>query len=110
MDKVIGGTPRGSNSLCLSCRFSQIMRGFQLQTEIRCLRLGQIPPLVRISVAECSGYENKATPSLYQMMEIAWNVTSRSRGPAGFGVDGQRDVHIEPPVPGQPVPPIPITG
>lgn len=112
MDKVIGGTPRGSRSLCHSCRFAQVMRGINMQEEIRCLRLGQQPPLVRFPVADCNVYESKSSPSLYQMEQIAWQVTSRHRGPAGFGVEAQREVHIEPPVrnEGQPAVQMPVTG
>lgn len=96
-DKVYGGTPRGVKSLCATCRFGQYMRGVNLQQDSFCLRLGAPPIRIGYSVELCNGYEDKRSPSIYDMQQIAWSVTSRNRGPVGFKGDGSADVSIEPP-------------
>lgn len=107
MDKVLGGTPRGFVSLCVTCRSAHIIRGMNLQHEVFCRAM---PQLTRIGfpVENCSIYDDKRNPSLYEMEQIAWEVKSRNRAPMGFSRNGERDVVIEPPnknpynVPSQP--------
>lgn len=67
---------------------------------------------IRFPVETCSVYDDKRTPSLYQMEQIAWQIQSRSRGPTGFAQENIVEVTISPPVqqPGQPTCPPPITG
>ena len=109
-DKVIGGTPQGSLSLCRLCRMAHHIRGLNLQEEIYCRA---VTPMIRIAfpVETCSIFDDKRMPSLYMMEQIAWSVQSRNRGPVGFEDEGRTRVTVEPPsqfgVPqGQP----PITG
>lgn len=105
-DKVIGGTPRGIESKCTTCRAAQVMRGVNLQSVIYCQSLPR-NPRITFPVEECSLYDDKRNPSLYDMQQIAWEVHSRNRGPVGFG-DGVRhmEVVISPPEPrkDQPMP------
>lgn len=109
-DKVMGGTPQGEKSLCTTCRMAQNIRGLNFQEVVLCH--AYTPAFaVPFPVETCSIYDDKRVPSLYQMERIAWAVTSRSRGPVGFGGAGAQEVHIEPPIqsPQQPGMP-PITG
>lgn len=107
-DKVIGGTPVGFKSLCGTCRFSQVMRGLNMQEVTRCLRMGNQSVPITFPVERCSGYDDKRMPSIYDMEQIAWSIRCRVRGQTGFA-DNRRDVEIEPPANGNP-PLRPITG
>lgn len=96
MDKVIGGTPQGSHSLCETCRRSHFIRGINMQSAVYCL-MARPPMPIKFPVAQCAYYDDKRTPSLYDMQQIAWSVTSRKRGPTGFAQQSAMDVQIEPP-------------
>jgi hypothetical protein len=105
-DKVMGGTPVGTQSLCVTCRAAYRVRGLNFQEVVYCQKL---TPSARITfpVETCSAYDDKRTPALYQMEEIAWQVQSRNRGAVGFA--GGRDMTIQIVPPGertnQPAPP-----
>jgi hypothetical protein len=96
VNKVYGGTPKTSESICLSCRLSQIVRGTNLQQIVYC---NAVHPTARIGfpVYECTTYENKSLPSRYEMEQIAWTVQSRNRGPIGFTGGNLTEITIEPP-------------
>jgi hypothetical protein len=68
--KVRGGTVNhGAPPLCTSCRYAVVARGARVGEEIvKCSALGNL----RFEVTSCSAYENRATPSLWQMEQIAW--------------------------------------
>jgi len=96
-DKVIGGTPRGVESLCSTCRHAHRIVGLNLQTVVYCNGLPRSPQ-VQFPVAECSIYDDQRLPSLDAMRHIAWEVKSRSRGQVGFAPDPQRmEIVITPP-------------
>ena len=97
MDKVRGGTPKGFQSLCTTCRFAQVIRGLNLQEEVFCRAAN---PVMRVSfpVETCSLYDDKRIPSRWDMEQIAWVVQSRNRGPMGFAGESSRlQITIEPP-------------
>ncbi len=112
MNKVYGGTPTGNKSMCSTCRFAQNIRGVNMQQDTFCLRLGNIPTRIGYPVEVCNGYEDKRTPSIYDMQQIAWNVSSRNRGPVGFQEGDRTDLSITPPDEHSrnQQPPRPITG
>lgn len=91
--KVRDGTPKTATSLCVTCRNATIVKGTNLQQLVRCSDLER---LINFPVADCTGYENKAHPRMYQLEEIAWIVQSRARGPAGFQGD-RTEIEIVPP-------------
>src|SRR6185312_13401957 len=96
MSKVHGGTPRSEwNSICLSCRSAHVVRGQNNQEIVFC-QVGR-GFRVHFPVHECSLYDNKSQPALYQMHDIAWEVKSRNHGPIGFADSETIDVVIEPP-------------
>jgi hypothetical protein len=97
MDKVIGGTPRGVESLCSTCRAAHRVIGLNMQTVTYCAALPR-SPRVTFPVSECSVYDDQRLPSLDAMRQIAWEVKSRNRGPVGFAPDQERmEIVIEPP-------------
>lgn len=98
MDKVRGGTPRGgSESMCKSCRLAQITKGINNQELVLCRAAGNSLMRVNFPVVECSVYEDKSQPPLYEMQNIAWIVKSRNRGPMGFTEGERTEIIVEPP-------------
>lgn len=97
MDKVIGGTPKGVQSLCSTCRNAHRVVGLNLQTIVHCAAMPRTPRMT-FPVAECSTYDDQRLPSLDAMKMIAWEVKSRNRGPVGFAPDPEKmDIVITPP-------------
>jgi hypothetical protein len=107
MDKVHGGTPRGNSteSMCKSCRNARVTRGVNNQELIFCMIGHGIR--IHFPVTECSVYDNKGQPPLYEMQNIAWVIHSRNRGPIGFAGEGRTELVIDPP--GQQSPSQPAT-
>lgn len=83
--RVKDGTPTGSTSLCYSCTWGHVMRGFRESQEIvYCTRFY---PDVRVPfpVRECSNYCNKNHPSKDDMEKTAWILlTKRIERNVGF--------------------------
>src|SRR5271170_7024706 len=95
-DKVIGGTAKGTGSLCDTCTHVHKIRSKGLHEETYC-RLDTPYLRIRFPIESCSEYEDKRRPSLYEMKKIAWRIESRNRGPVGFE-DSVREISINPPV------------
>ncbi len=93
-DKVRGGTPKGSTSLCLRCRSAFVVRGLNLEEIVDCRKMEM---RMTFRVESCSQFDDKSRPSLYEMERVAWIVTSRNRGPVGFSGERTAEIHIEPP-------------
>lgn len=72
--KITGGTATlGEPSLCLSCRYSTIVRGPSLGDEIiECAQLSSDGTRITFPVTFCSVYVNRTHPSLREMEEVAW--------------------------------------
>ena len=94
-DKVLGGTPKGLESMCSTCRYAQRIRGMNLQELVICRN--NTPVRVPFPVAECSTYDDKRKPAIWDMEKIAWQVESRNRGAVGFGEASTREIRINPP-------------
>jgi hypothetical protein len=78
--KVKGGTPQGSASLCVTCRWAHIVKGFSpSQESIRCRWLAY-DPQVKFPVSECSSYDDKRLPSKQDMEKIAWVLLTKKAG------------------------------
>ena len=69
-DKLIGGTPVGNRSLCATCRFSQVMRGLNMQEQTYCLRLGRIPPLITFPVEKYQPNVPEGHPMLSECLQF----------------------------------------
>jgi hypothetical protein len=71
-----GDTPRfDGDSLCISCRYSHIIKGRGMNDEITLCRAGDSGMSnLRIDrpVMACNSYDDKRIPALYQMEKIAW--------------------------------------
>jgi hypothetical protein len=78
--KVKGGTPEGGQSLCTTCRWAHIVKGFGAsQQSIRCCWLAYNPP-VPFPVNQCSSYEDNRIPSKRDMEKIAWVLMTKKPG------------------------------
>lgn len=87
MNKVRHGTPvHDGPSLCRSCRSATIVSGTSLNDElVICGELSRPYDRIRFKVTDCSGYDNKATPTIGMMQQIAWELrTDRSGQRIGF--------------------------
>ena len=82
MTKIHGGTPHHSApSLCLSCRHAAITRGVRLGDEqIICAEKSAPYDRIRMHVVECSKFDDKRMPSLYDMRQIAWSLCTDLKG------------------------------
>ena len=79
----------GGQNLCESCLSGLCMTNSKNRRHIYCQSFGAH---MMESVIECSGYQNKAKPELYQLERIAWVLqTDKNRGPLGFAPPSQRD-------------------
>ena len=96
MDKVRGGTPQGSKSLCANCRNAQNVRGLNFQ-EICICRVTGYPIRITFPVETCSAFSDSRTPALHEMYNIAWVIHSRNRGPMGFADGAKTEITIDPP-------------
>jgi len=94
MNKVHNGTPISKESLCLSCRSAAIVRGSNFELIAWCAALRRT---LNFTVERCSIYDDKATPPLFEMQAIAWNIQSRKRGQMGYVGDDLTSITIEPP-------------
>ena len=78
--KIKGGTPQGTESLCTTCRWAHIVKGFSSsQQQFRCGWLWRHPP-VPFPVSECSTYDDKRLPSKCDMEKIAWVLLTKKAG------------------------------
>ena len=78
--KVKDGTPEGGQSLCTTCRWAHIVKGFGVsQEKIHCCWLAYDPP-VPFPVSQCSSYDDKRIPSKRDMEKIAWILMTKKAG------------------------------
>ena len=73
---VKNGTPLNGPSLCESCTYAHIVKGYgESETVVLCMRI--TPDLrVEFCVRECTNYADKTRESLYEMRRIAWSISN----------------------------------
>ena len=77
--KVKDGTPEGTQSLCVSCRWGHVVRGFRESQEvIHCTWLSENPEM-QFPVSRCSFYDRRI-PSRRGMEQIAWILLTKKAG------------------------------
>lgn len=78
--KIKDGTPEGVQSLCVTCRWAHIVKGFSASQEaIHCRWLSN-DPLVRFPVSQCNAYDDRRLPSKCDMEKIAWILLTKKAG------------------------------
>ncbi len=86
---IKNGTPVGSQSVCLTCEFAQILRGFRDSEELTFCTYCNPTILVPFPVRECSNYADKNKPNWEQMEKLAIEVRPNvSMKPVGFNRSG----------------------
>lgn len=78
--KVKGGTPQGTETLCVTCRRAQIVKGFrESEYKVFCKTLLHSWP-VEFPVSQCNDYDDKRLPSKCDMEKIAWVLMTKKPG------------------------------
>jgi len=78
--KVKDGTPQGAETLCTTCRWAHIVKGFRAsEKEILCRYLTDDRP-VRFSVSQCNSYDDRRIPGKRDMEQIAWILLTKKAG------------------------------
>ena len=78
--KVQGGTSKHNEHLCRSCINATVAENERGSETIRCT---QFRTLITSKIVNCSAYQNRNTPELYEMKQIAWVITE-GRTKLGF--------------------------
>jgi hypothetical protein len=83
--KVKDGTPENTESLCQTCTWSRITKGFQ-QTEVIVYCSANYPnQRVPFKVSQCTDYQDMTLPTKREMEKMAWILVTRPGGKtAGF--------------------------
>jgi len=94
---VKGGTPIGSESLCRTCIYAQIMTGYRESEMITMCNRVHPNIVVPFRMYECTGYHDKNRPTWQQMQKLAIHVSAGNPKPVGFKVGagfGQTTVRV----------------
>jgi hypothetical protein len=82
---IRNGRPQGTESLCNSCYWAHIQRGFADSEEIILCVFLRPARLVPFKVSQCTDYNDKRVPSKSDMEEIAWIIRTKDvNRPVGF--------------------------
>jgi hypothetical protein len=85
--RVKGGTPEGCESLCQTCSYGHVIKGFRASEEEAYCRYFYLEREIRFPVRECTFYEDRRLANKKDMEEIAWilrSATTRSNQNIGF--------------------------
>ena len=83
--RVKGGTPEAGVSLCVSCSWGVVRKGYRAAEEEVFCRMIEPNARVPYTVRECSAYSDRRIPSLYFMEKTAWVLLTKKAGRAiGF--------------------------
>jgi hypothetical protein len=81
---VKNGTPMHGPSLCETCVFAHVKRGFR-ESEVFVVCVAAEPAhRVPFPIRECSAHRDKTRPSVYEMEKIASIITPRDPKRTGF--------------------------
>ena len=81
---VKNGTPMHGPSLCETCMYAHMKRGYRESDMLVVCVAAEPAHRVPFAVRECSVYRDKTRPSLYEMEKIALAVTPRDPKRTGF--------------------------
>ena len=84
--KIKGALPPEGETLCRSCRYAHIQRGFRESEEsILCCFFAPPVRAVSFEVAECSDFADRTAPTRWEMERMALTINvPRARKPTGF--------------------------
>lgn len=75
---IRNGKPQVSDSLCNTCYWAHIQRGFAESEEVILCAFLRQPHAVPFKVSYCTDYNDKRVPSKADMEEIAWIIRTKS--------------------------------
>jgi hypothetical protein len=75
--RIRSGTPQGAESLCNSCYWSHIQRGFAESEEVVLCAFLRPARSVPFKVSQCTDYNDKRIPSKQDMEDIAWIIRTK---------------------------------
>jgi hypothetical protein len=75
--RIQGGTPRGSESLCDSCYWAHVQKGYAESEEVVLCAFLRPARLVPFKVRICTDYSDKRVPSKQDMEDIAWIIRTK---------------------------------
>jgi hypothetical protein len=75
--KIQGGTPCGTESLCDSCYWAHIQKGYAESEEIVLCAFLRSPRRMPFRVRFCTDYNDKRIPSKRDMEDIAWIIRTK---------------------------------
>lgn len=95
--KVRGGTPQGSGTLCQTCSYGHLIKGFRATEEDVFCRYFYLEREIRFPVSECTFYEDRRLASKKEMEDIAWILrTDMPRRRVGFiSPEQSREIEAE---------------
>lgn len=89
---IRNGKPRASESLCNSCYWAHIQRGFAESEEVILCAFLRPARLVPFKVCQCTDYNDKRVPSKTEMEEIAWIIRTKDvNRQVGFASSSEKD-------------------
>jgi len=74
---IRNGKPQTSESLCNSCYWAHIQRGFAESDEVILCAFLRPARLVPFKVSQCTDYEDKRIPTRKDMEDIAWIIRTK---------------------------------
>jgi len=84
------GKPQTSDSLCNSCYWAHIQRGFAESEEVILCAFLRQAHAVLFKVSYCTDYNDKRVPSKADMEEIAWIIRTKDvNRQVGFAHNGE---------------------
>jgi len=93
---IRGAKPQASESLCNSCYWAHIQRGFAESEEVILCAFLRPARLVPFKVSQCTDYEDKRVPSRKDMEDIAWIIRTKDvNRQVGFSNDAEQAVEQE---------------
>jgi hypothetical protein len=88
---IKNGTPLNGPALCETCSYAHIRKGYRVGEEIVICRWSEPNTCVEFRVRECTGYNDKTRPSMYEMERIACTIVPlRSKATAGFAAVNEK--------------------
>lgn len=98
--RIRSGTPQGAESLCNSCYWAHIQRGFAESEEAVLCAFLRPARSVPFKVSQCTDYNDKRIPSKRDMEDIAWIIRTKDiNRPMGFAstsdLDEVKDGEVE---------------
>jgi hypothetical protein len=93
--RVKGGTPEERTSLCVSCAYGVVRKGYSAAEEEVFCRWTAPTTRVLFKVRECSAFSDRSSPSLYWLEKTGWVLLTKTAGRSIGFVTAQKFREIE---------------